>query len=115
MTIVEAFACGLPVIASRLGTMGEVVEDGRTGLLFTPGDATDLAAKVEWARSHPLEMAEMGRAARNTFEASYTAPRNLELLVSVYHRAIDARRQEQPRPAGHAGALIDEATPLRQR
>lgn len=115
MTIVEAFACGLPVIASRLGTMGEVVEERRTGLLFTPGDAADLAAKVEWARSHPLEMAEMGRAARHTFEALYTAPRNLELLVSVYHRAVDARGQEQPRPAGHAGALIDEATPLRQR
>ena len=95
--------------------MGEVVEEGRTGLLFTPGDAADLAAKVEWARSHPLEMAEMGRAARHKFEAEYTAPRNLELLVGVYHRAIGAQRQEQPRPSGHAGALIDEATPLRHR
>jgi glycosyltransferase involved in cell wall biosynthesis len=108
MTIVEAFACGLPVIASRLGTMGEVVQEGRTGLLFTPGDAADLAAKVEWARSHPTEMAAMGRAARLEFEAMYTAPRNLELLLSAYHRAIDARRLEQPRLAGHAGALIDE-------
>lgn len=39
---VEAFACGTPVIASRLGAMAEIVEDGVTGLLFTPGDAEDL-------------------------------------------------------------------------
>ena len=92
MTIVEAFACGLPVIASRLGTMAEVVADGRTGLHFTPGDAADLAAKVTWARRHPGEMAEMGRAARRTFETAYTAPRNLEVLISVYERAVDNRR-----------------------
>jgi len=36
MAILEAFACGLPVIASRRGAMAEVVEDGRTGLLFAP-------------------------------------------------------------------------------
>src|SRR5215831_3715728 len=42
-SIVEAFACGLPVIASRLGSLAEIVEDGRTGLLFTPGLAEELA------------------------------------------------------------------------
>ncbi len=44
--IAEAFACGVPVVASRLGAMRELVEDGRTGLHFTPGDAADLAAKI---------------------------------------------------------------------
>jgi glycosyltransferase involved in cell wall biosynthesis len=53
MVIVEAFACGLPVIVSRLGSMAEVVTDGITGLHFTPGDVEDLAAKVHWARVHP--------------------------------------------------------------
>jgi glycosyltransferase involved in cell wall biosynthesis len=41
MSIVEAIACGVPVICSRLGAMEEIVTDGRTGLHFTPGDAED--------------------------------------------------------------------------
>jgi len=110
MTIVEAFACGLPVIASRLGTMSEVVTDGRTGLLFTPGDAVDLAAKVEWARSHPREMSEMGRAARVAFESTYTASRNLEALIGIYERAINETRSDQHCRGFSETVLMDEAT-----
>jgi glycosyltransferase involved in cell wall biosynthesis len=90
MTVLEAFACGVPVIASRLGTLAEVVADHRTGLHFRAGDAGDLAAKVEWACSHPDEMAAMGREARREFEARYTAARNVEMLTAVYERAIAA-------------------------
>jgi glycosyltransferase involved in cell wall biosynthesis len=88
LIIVEAFACGVPVIASRLGAMVEIVEDRRTGLHFTPGDADDLAAKVEWAWTHPREMAEMGREARREYEATYTAERNYEMLMGIYKRAL---------------------------
>jgi len=49
------------VIASRLGAMVEIVEDGRTGLHFEPGNPEDLAAKVEWAWIHTKEMQGMGR------------------------------------------------------
>lgn len=92
VTIAEAFACGVPVVASRLGAMGEIVEDGRTGLHFNPGDAADLAAKVEWAWAHPEEMAAMGRAGRAEFEAKYTAERNYDTLMEIYRRAIQASR-----------------------
>ena len=88
MTIAEAFACGLPVIASRLGAMAEIVEEGRTGLLFEPGDAEDLAAKMEWAWAHPRELAEMGREARREYEEKYTAERNYERLMAIYHRVL---------------------------
>ncbi|MBI3609166.1 MAG: glycosyltransferase [Nitrospirae bacterium] len=91
MTIAEAFACGLPVIASRLGAMAEIVEDGHTGLHFTPGDAADLAAKVDWAWTHPREMQEMGRAARAEYEAKYTAEKNYELLMGAYEFARERR------------------------
>lgn len=91
LVIVEAFACGLPVIASRMGAMGEVIEDGRTGLHFRPGDAEDLAAKVEWAVSHPEEMAQMRRAARAEYEAKYTPERNYEMLMAIYRRVADAK------------------------
>ena len=88
ISTVEAFACGVPVICSRLGAMQEIVEDGRTGLHFTPGDPDDLAAKVEWAWNHPSQMAEMGRAARAEYEAKYTAEKNYACLMDIYQRAI---------------------------
>lgn len=88
MTIAEAFATGLPVLASRLGAMAEIVADGRTGLLFEPVNSEDLAAKVEWAWTHPREMAEMGREARREYEAKYTARRNYKMLMEIYRRAM---------------------------
>jgi glycosyltransferase involved in cell wall biosynthesis len=88
MNIAEAFACGLPVICSRLGAMEEIVADGRTGLHFTPGDPEDLAQKVDWAWSHPRQMAEMGKEARREYETKYTAERNYSLLMEIYQRAI---------------------------
>lgn len=85
---IEAFACGVPVIASNTGAMAEIVEHARTGLLFEPGNAEDLAAKVEWAWTHPEQMAEMGREARKEYERKYTAERNYEMLMAIYRRAI---------------------------
>nr|WP_290668782.1 glycosyltransferase [Ardenticatena sp.] len=87
MTVAEAFACGLPVIASRLGAMAEIVEDGRTGLLFRPGDSEDLAAKIEWAWKHPKALAQMGEEARREYERKYTAERNYSMLMDIYERA----------------------------
>jgi glycosyltransferase involved in cell wall biosynthesis len=88
MTIAEAFACGLPVLASRLGAMAELVEDGRTGLLFEPGNPEDLAEKVAWAWAHSKEMAKMGREARREYETKYTAERNYEMLMAIYEKAM---------------------------
>jgi len=88
LTIAEAFACGVPVVASRIGSMIELVEDGVTGLHFMPGDATDLAAKVEWAWSHPKEMEEMGHAVRREYETKYTPEINYMRLKEIYERAI---------------------------
>ena len=87
-TLVEAFACGLPVIASRLGAMAELIDDGVTGLLVAPGDAADLALKMQWALDHPERMAAMGRAARGVYEARYTADINHAQLLAIYRDAI---------------------------
>jgi glycosyltransferase involved in cell wall biosynthesis len=88
VTLAEAFACGVPVICSRLGAMPEIVVEGRTGLHFTPGDPEDLAQKVEWAWTHPEQMAEMGKEARREYEAKYTAERNYPRLMEIYQRAM---------------------------
>ncbi|MGH9433371.1 MAG: glycosyltransferase family 4 protein [Terriglobia bacterium] len=88
LIMVEAFACGTPVIATRMGTMQEIVEDGRTGLHFNPGDAQDLARKMEWAWNHPVEMRAIGHETRREFESRYTAETNYEQLIGIYRRAV---------------------------
>lgn len=87
-TLVEAWACGLPVIASRLGAMAELIEDGVTGLLFEAGNAEALAQQLRWASQHPEELAAMGRRARAHHEAHYTAERNLQQLLAIYGEAV---------------------------
>jgi glycosyltransferase involved in cell wall biosynthesis len=90
MTIVEALGCGLPVICPALGSMQEIVDDGRTGLHFRPRDTEDLARKVEWAWSHPAELEQMGRQARSEYEAHYTSEHNYAALMNIYREAITA-------------------------
>jgi len=91
-TIVEAFACGLPVIASRLGAMAEIVSDGETGLLFEAGNAEDLARKMAWAEANPGALREMGANARREYERKYTPEVNYRQLMTIYSDAIAALR-----------------------
>ena len=92
-TLVEAFGSGLPVIASRIGALAELVEDGVTGLLFEPGNSQDLAEKMQWAHQHPEKMAEMGRNARVLYETEFTADRNHHQLITIYEAAINATKE----------------------
>jgi glycosyltransferase involved in cell wall biosynthesis len=89
MTIAEAFACGTPVLCSKLGGMQEIVDDGRTGLHFAPGNAEDLAAKLTALLSQPEKIAAMGIAARREYESRYTAKTNYSLLMRIYEQSIN--------------------------
>ena len=91
MVIVEAFSQGLPVIASRIGALAEIVEDGHTGLLFSFGDADDLARKVRWAGQHPEVLRRMGAEARRIYEERYSPSVNFRQLVGIYQEAIAQR------------------------
>jgi len=93
MGMAESFACGVPVICSRLGALEELVDDGRTGLHFTAGSSEDLAAKVNWAWANPERMREMGNQARREYENRYTAEKNYPLVMDVYSRAIAHQRE----------------------
>jgi len=95
--LVEAFAAGLPVVASRLGAMAEIVEDGVTGLLCEPGDSEDLADRVRWVFSHPADVAEMGKTARLRFLAKYGAEQNYETLQDIYDLAVRRSRERNNR------------------
>ncbi len=87
-TIVEAYASGLPVIASRVGALAEIVKDGETGLLFEPGDVRDLARQLRWALDHPQAMQAMGRQARALYEAEFTPAVNYGQLIDIYDSAM---------------------------
>ncbi|MGZ8944567.1 MAG: glycosyltransferase family 4 protein [Methylococcaceae bacterium] len=90
LVLVEAFAHGLPVLASRLGSMADIIEDGETGMLFTPGDADDLASKAKWLLGNPQQAQKLGENARGTFLEKYTAEQNYAELMAIYE---DAKRQ----------------------
>ena len=98
---IEAFACGVPVIASRIGAVEEVVSHERTGLQFAPGSADELAAAMEWAWTHPREIAFMGRAAREEYKTKYTPETNYERLMGIYNGIIRKIGSETTNPGAH--------------
>ena len=88
LNVLEAYACGLPVIASNIGGLAEIVRDGQTGLQFAPADSADLAAKVRWAISHPTDWERMRRQARSEFELRYSEEPAYQGLMQIYRAAI---------------------------
>ena len=86
MTLVEAFAAGTPVIASDLGAMQSLVDEGQNGWRFAPDNAVVLRKKVaEWLNTDPAYKAEISRHALETYQRHYTAERNKALLLACYH------------------------------
>jgi glycosyltransferase involved in cell wall biosynthesis len=86
-TQLEAFAKGTPVVASRQGSMQAIVDHGRTGILFTPNDPDDLIRQVRWLLDNPAAYAAMRLAARQEFEAYYTAQASHQRLMRIYRAA----------------------------
>jgi glycosyltransferase involved in cell wall biosynthesis len=86
---IEAYATGTPVLASRIGAITELIEDGRTGCLFTAGDPDHLAAIVASLWRKPELLRAMRRSARATFEAKYTAEANYGRLMNIYEKAVN--------------------------
>ncbi|MCA9942324.1 MAG: glycosyltransferase family 4 protein [Anaerolineales bacterium] len=88
MILVEAFACAVPVIASNIGTISDIVSNGNNGLTFNNGDSIDLANKVKWALSNSEKMEKLGLNARKEYELRYTAQKNYEVLYGIYKSVI---------------------------
>ena len=102
MVVLEAFACGTPVIASRLGSLAEVVQEGVTGLHFEPGNPADLARKVNALASRPYAAQHLGETARKVFLEQFTPERNFKMLMGIYQRASEdlaARQRGKACPA----------------
>jgi glycosyltransferase involved in cell wall biosynthesis len=96
-TIVESFARGTPVVASDLGSMRELVQAGRTGALFAPGDADSLARTIVGLLENPTALAQMRRQARDEFLSKYDPARNHRMMLEIYQQAT-ARRAGADEP-----------------
>ena len=88
MILAEAFAVGLPVIASNLGSMSSIVEHQRTGLHFEPGHASGLVEAVRWWGAHRYETSLMRAWARLEYEAKYTAEENYAQMMHIYESVL---------------------------
>jgi glycosyltransferase involved in cell wall biosynthesis len=86
---VEAFAKGVPVIASRHGSMADLVDHGRTGFLFDPGNGAELAEQIKHMTSDEPRRRAMCDASRAEYESRYTGDANHAMLMSVYSKARD--------------------------
>lgn len=89
MVVVEAMLHGKAVICSRIGGLPEIVEHGKTGLLFEPGNDDDLAEKVRYLWERPELCRQMGEAGRKKALREYSTERYYERLIICYEKAID--------------------------
>ena len=101
MTIVEAYAAGLPVVASNLGSMASIVRHGSTGLHFTAGDADDLASKIRWLCDNPSVLPTFRTNARLEYTGNYSASQNYTQLMRIYNSVMNNTQ-------GIAGAAAQE-------
>ena len=85
--LVEAFACGLPIIASRLGALAELVEHGRTGWLVETGNVDALAEAMLGAET-AADWSNLSGQARATYHSRYTSSVAHDALLAIYRQAI---------------------------
>jgi glycosyltransferase involved in cell wall biosynthesis len=89
MVVLESYACGTPVVASRIGSLDEIVRDGITGAKFEPGNPLDIAAAVSRLLKNPEMLKTMRQNARAEFLDKYTSEKNIKLLDGIYQHTID--------------------------
>ena len=90
--VLEAMASGLPVVATRVGGIPELVDEGTTGLLSTEGNHDEMADLIrQLARGRDLRR-QMGAAGRERVEQEFTAQTNVKHLENLYERLIRERR-----------------------
>ena len=100
LTILEAMAACVPVIATAVGGTPEVVVDGVTGLLVASRSPTAVAAALEPLLQSPDRREQMGRAGRARVEALFTFQGMAERYFAVYDRLVRRSRRPAPRAAG---------------
>lgn len=91
--VIQYLAVGRPVVATPVGGVPEVIEEGRTGLLVRPGDAAGLAESVGWFLRHPQEARQMAEAGRRLACERFDADRVAERTLTIYEELLKGKRR----------------------
>ena len=83
LVVLEAYAAGKPVVASNLGSLPYVVEDGKSGILFEPGNVEDFIEKVNHLLANPSGIASMGLHARGLAEMKYSPDQSYQTFLDI--------------------------------
>ena len=94
LTIIEAFATGTPVIASRLGAMAETVSDGYNGFHFTAGDPNDLRNKISYLIKETETSKMFYNNARQTYLEKYHPGIHYKAIIEIYKKVM--AKNEKP-------------------
>ncbi len=95
LTLLEAMACATPVIATRVGALPEIVEEGVTGFLVPPNDARALADRIRWLQRHPDEARRMGERGRARAKERFTWEAVARRCLGIYREALGENASRQ--------------------
>lgn len=88
MVVPEAFGAGLPIIASRIGALRTLIDDGANGLLAEPGNVASWRDAVKRFTAEPGLEGRLRRRARESYETLYHPDANVRLLLEIYEQAL---------------------------
>jgi len=88
----EAMACRKPIVGSDAGGIPEIIEAGRTGFTFRPGDAAELAQKLAWLLDHPDEATRMGARGYQRLLERFPISSNVRATEQLYERILATAR-----------------------
>jgi len=89
LTVIESFALGRPVIASRIGGLTELIDEGVNGFLFTPGNMRELVERMRWFANNRGLAIEMGSAGHSNVQDRFSGANHVEQVVNVYRKVIN--------------------------
>ncbi|HLA42016.1 MAG TPA: glycosyltransferase family 4 protein, partial [Aggregatilineales bacterium] len=90
LVFLEAMAQSLPIIATRVSSIPEVIADGETGILVPPENAEALATVIRELLDHPEKMPQMGAAGRERLESVFSRQRMIDRTTALYRRITDS-------------------------
>jgi len=95
LVILEAMASARPVIGSRIGGIPEVILENETGLLFNPGDTSELSEKIVQILLNPERAERMGKLGRERVEKEFSAQKHIERILDLYSSLLKAKKKEK--------------------
>jgi glycosyltransferase involved in cell wall biosynthesis len=90
--LLEAMACGRPIIATRVSEIPRIISHGKNGLLVPPGDAKMLANTIEFLLRDPRRRIKMGKCARQSVTDKFGIDREVQRIMSVYVKTVSSSK-----------------------